>query len=174
MSAADVGDPSPGLELGDDAVERGQPGVDEVRDVAGLEEPFGPDEQAGVVLVPAEAVAGAEPVGDGVDVPEGADGDLHARGEVGRAVRVGEGRGLLRAQRIPVVAVLGVVGDVPARRLVREPRPQVGDGEAGAVGEGLGGDGRAVGHGAVDAEPVADERPVRPRPSRRGRRPSGR
>ena len=95
---------APRLELGDDAVERGQPGVDEVRDVAGLEEPFGPDEQAGVVLVPAEALAGAEPVGDGVDVPEGADGDLHARGEVGRAVRVGEGRGLLRAQRIPVAS----------------------------------------------------------------------
>ena len=117
------------------------------------------------MLVPAEAFAGAEPFGDGVDVPQGADGDLHARGEVGGAVRVGQGRGLLRAQRIPVGALLAVavvvinvgVGDVPAGGLVRQPWPQVGDGEAGAFGEGLGGDRRAVGHRPVDPEPVADE-----------------
>ena len=69
VAAADVGDAGAGLQLGDDAVQGGQPGVDEVGDVAGFEEPFGADEQVRVVFVPAEPVAGGEPVGDGVDVP---------------------------------------------------------------------------------------------------------
>ena len=84
-----------------------------------------------------------------------ASGELHARGEERRAVGLREREGLLGCQRPGVGR--GVVLDVPSRRLVGQPRPDVGDVGAGAVGERLGRDGLAVGHRAVEAEAVAEE-----------------
>jgi hypothetical protein len=55
VAAADVGDPGALLELCDDAVERGQPRVDEVGVVAGAEEALAALVDVMVVLVPAEA-----------------------------------------------------------------------------------------------------------------------
>ncbi len=60
MAAADVGDARAGAQLRLDAVERRDPRVDEVGDVAGAEEALGALEQRVVVLVPADAGAGAE------------------------------------------------------------------------------------------------------------------
>ena len=55
MAAADVGDPGAALEALDDAVERGQPGRDEVGVVAGAEEALAAVVDVMVVLVPADA-----------------------------------------------------------------------------------------------------------------------
>ena len=62
--AADVGDLGAGPELVLHVVERGDPGRDQVGDVAGTEELLAAGEDLLVVLVPAHAAAGAERLGD--------------------------------------------------------------------------------------------------------------
>ena len=62
--AADVGDRGAGLELVLHAVQRRDPGWDEVGHVAGAEELLAAGEHVVVVLVPAHPGAGAERLGD--------------------------------------------------------------------------------------------------------------
>jgi hypothetical protein len=64
VAAAEVGHARTGLELGLDALERRDPLRDDVGDVARPEEPLGALEEVVVVFVPAEALAGAEALGD--------------------------------------------------------------------------------------------------------------
>ena len=90
MAAADVGDPRAPLELCDDAVERGQPRVDEVGVVAGAEEPLAAVVDVLVVLVPADARAGAGGVGDLRRVQDGAERVLKQPRQIRRAVLVAE------------------------------------------------------------------------------------
>jgi hypothetical protein len=87
VTAADVGDARARLELLDDAVERGQPRRDEVARVARAEEPLRALEQAVVVLVPSDAGAAAERLGDlGLVVDDGGD-ELEEPREVDGAAR---------------------------------------------------------------------------------------
>ena len=133
MSASDVGDASAGLELGDDPVERRHPGCDELADVGGPEEPLGADEQVVVVLVPSDALAGAEAGGQRGLVLVDRRGDRHATREEGRARFVGEAHGLrfVEVER----AVRGVVVAVLAGGLRREPFADVPRIGAGALGK---------------------------------------
>ena len=124
------------LELVDDAVERGQPGREEVGVVARAEEALAAVEDVVVVLVPADADAAARGLGDPRRVEHRAERDLEEAGQVRGAVRVGQRDRLLGRQR--VAAALGVVLDVAARRLRVQPLADVALGGAGAVGE-LGG-----------------------------------
>src|SRR3546814_13994608 len=55
VAAADVGHPGAALQLVDDAVQRRQPLGDEMRLVAGAEEPLDPAEEAVAVIAPAQA-----------------------------------------------------------------------------------------------------------------------
>ena len=80
MAAADVGDAGASLEPLDHAVERRQPGTDEVRVVAGAEEPLAAVVDVLVVFVPADAGAAADGLGDPRRVEDGADRELEEPG----------------------------------------------------------------------------------------------
>ena len=86
MAAADVGDARAALELLDDAVERRQPRADQVGVVAGPEEPLAAVVDVVVVLVPADAGAAADGLGDARRVEHRAERDLEEAGQVGGAV----------------------------------------------------------------------------------------
>jgi hypothetical protein len=64
VPATDVGDAGAAFELLDDARERRQLFLHEVHAVVGAEGALGAAEEAVVVLVPADAVAGAEALGN--------------------------------------------------------------------------------------------------------------
>jgi hypothetical protein len=155
VAAADVGDPRPRLEPCLDPVKGRDPRLDQVGRVAGAEEPLGALPEVGVVLVPAEAVAGADGLGDPRLVLAGRGGDLEGAGHERRAGLVGQGESLLLGQ---AVAVGGrVVGDVAAGRLAAQPLGQVALAGAGAGGQ-LGRGGRAGGgQSLVEAQPVAGD-----------------
>ena len=121
VAAADVGHPRARPQLLDDAVERGQPRVHQVREIAGAEEPLGPLEQVVVVLVPAHALAGPEALGDVGLVLDERRKQLEGARDEDRAVVMGERERLLR--REPEGA--GLVLDVPAGGLLAEPLAQV-------------------------------------------------
>ena len=160
VAAADVGDAGAALEPLDDAVERGQPGRDQVGVVAGPEEALAAVVDVVVVLVPADAGAAARGIGDARRVQHAAERDLEEPGQVGRAVGVGERDGLLGRQ---AVAALGrVVLDVAAGGLRVEPLAHVALGRAGARGELAGRERPGAGERAVEAEAVAhhDQRRV--------------
>jgi hypothetical protein len=75
---------------------------DQVGRVAGAEEPLGALPQVGVVPVPAEAVAGADGLGDPGLVLDGRGGELEGAGNERRAGLVGQGEGLLLGQVVAV------------------------------------------------------------------------
>ena len=77
MPTANIGHEGSGLEPRNDTVERREPGVDQVGDVAGSEEALAPVVDVAVVLVPAQAVSGACGLDDAVRVAGGAERDLH-------------------------------------------------------------------------------------------------
>ena len=86
MAAADVGDQRAALELVDDAVERRQPLGDQVRVVAGPEEPLAALVHVVDVLVPAEPVAAARLLDDLRRVDHRAERDLEEPRQVRGAV----------------------------------------------------------------------------------------
>ena len=153
VAAADIGHRRAPLELGDHAVERRQPLADQMRVVAGPEEPLGAAEQAGMMLVPADALAGAEGLGDLGLVVEHRGDDLVGAGQEGRPALIGEHGGLFGGH----VEALGggVVGDVAGGGLRGQPFAQIAFGETGALGQLLG-VGGALGERFVDAEAVAE------------------
>jgi hypothetical protein len=68
VAGAHVEHPRPAPQLADHPVEGRQPLVEQARPVTGRVEPVGPGEEAGVAVVPAEALAGAERLGDPIGV----------------------------------------------------------------------------------------------------------
>jgi hypothetical protein len=153
VAAADVGHQRAALQLLHDAVERRQPGGEQVGVVAGSEEALAAVQHVVVVLPPAEAGAALRHVGDVRRVEHRPDGYLEETRHVRGAVLVGERDRLLRRQR---VATAGrVVLHEAAGRLGVQPLAGVALGDVGATGQ-LGGRQRlAVGHRPVQAEPVA-------------------
>ena len=117
--AADVGDGGAGPQLVFHAVERRDPGRDQVGDVAGPEELLAAGEDVLVLLVPAQAGAGAERLGDPRLGPQRAEGQHERAGRVDAAVRVGQHERLLLGHRVGVVG--RVVLDVAARGLAAQP-----------------------------------------------------
>ena len=154
MAAADVGDAGAALQVLDDAVERGQPGRDEVRVVAGPEEPLAAVVDVVVVLVPADSGAAACGVGDPRRIEHRAERDLEEPGQVGRAVVVGQRDGLLG--REAVAGFRWVVLHVAAGGLGVEPLAHVALVGAGARRELVGRERPGARERAVEAEPVAD------------------
>ena len=98
MAAADVRHFGSALQLVDDAVERRQPGANEVRVIARAEETLGAVEEALMVLTPLHAFPRPEIVeGPIADVKQIAHDRVRA-GQVDRAVRIGEAERLLRLE----------------------------------------------------------------------------
>src|SRR5204862_292949 len=91
-AAAEVGHLGAALELLEHAVERGKPLRDQVRRVARAEEALGAGEQAVVVLVPADALAGPERLGQPLLVGEQRGDRVVHPEHVERALGVGEQR----------------------------------------------------------------------------------
>ena len=116
MAAADVGHAPARFEPGLHPVEGGDPFADEVHGVAGTEEALASLVHVVHVVVPADAVAGLDRLGDARRVEHRADRDLEEAGQVGGAVLVGERDRLLRRQRVATRG--GVVLDVPTGRLI--------------------------------------------------------
>ena len=154
MAAADVRHAGAALELLHHAVERGEPLGDEAGAVVGGERSLHAVEQVVGVLVPADAAAVDEAVGEAVAAVGGRRGGQEHAGEGERARLVGEHEGVLGRERVRVL--LRVVGHVAAGGLVVEPLADVALLRAGAARELGGGDGLAVGHRAVEAETVSD------------------
>ena len=154
MAAADVGDEPAGLELGDHAVERGQPLGHQARLVAHGEPAVRAVPQAVVVLVPADALAADEALGEPLAHRHGGVGRLEdgGHGELGRVV--GEHERVLGRQ--PVGVRLRVVLHERARGLHVEPLAHVALERPGAGGELRRRHGLAVGHRLVEAELVAE------------------
>jgi hypothetical protein len=114
-------------------VEGGDPLRDEVAATAGPEELFGAAEQLGIVLVPAESAPAAQRLGDPVAVAVDGRDDVVAADQVDGAVLVGEDERLLGREGERAAA--GVVVDIAARRLGRQPLVHVQDRHAGALGD---------------------------------------
>ena len=133
VAAADVGHLGAALELVDHAVERRQPLAQQVRLVAGPEEPLDAAEQAVAVLAPADALAGLEGLGQLRLVGEHGGQRIEAARHVDGAVLVGEHGGLLGRQRER--AGRRVVGDEAGRRLRGQPLAHVALVRAGLGGE---------------------------------------
>jgi len=115
VSATKVGDSRAGPELLLDGVERGDPLGHEVGSVAGTEELLGAREELGIVLVPAEALAGPDALGDPAAVLVDRADDVIAAEHVHGAVLVGDCDRLLGRQDERLI--VAVVLEVPARRL---------------------------------------------------------
>jgi hypothetical protein len=138
-----------------DALERRDPGLDDVGSVAGLEEAPAAVEHVVVVLAPAEARAGHERLGDVLARVGGAERELEAARHEGRAGGVREHQGLLGRHRVAVGG--GVVVDPAAGGLGAEPLADVALGGAGARGELRRGQRAAGGELAIEAEAIADD-----------------
>ena len=145
---------APAAQLVLDAVERRDPGRDEVGDVAGPEELLAADEDVVVLLVPADAGAGAERLGDPRLGLQRAERQHERAGHVDGAVRVGQREGLLLGQRV----------GLGRRRRTRRSRWRPGRaatrrrsaGWSRSRGQLLGGR-RRLGQRLVQAEVVADD-----------------
>ena len=143
----------PGLQPGDELGHRRQPLGDQLVAERGPEEALEADEQPGVVLVPAEALAAGVAVRQLVDGRPHRGEHLEAGGHEGRAVLVGQDQRVLGGQREGLRG--RVVGHVAGGRLRGEPLAHVALG----VAEPL----RQLGAGAAgvrrqappEAEPVA-------------------
>ena len=154
VAAADVGDARAGPQPRLHAVEGRDPRLDQVAEIRRAEEPLDAVEERVVVLVPADALAGAERLGELVDDPAGGDRGLERADEERRAVLVGERHRLLGRQRVQ--ARFGVVGDVARRGLRVQPLADVALGGPGLRGKTRGRE-RANGRQrAEQAQTVAD------------------
>ncbi len=98
QAAADVEHAGPGGQPGGDAVEGGQPVVDQAEAVERAEEAGHSAEQAVVVAVPGEALAGAERLGQVVGGLPGGGLDLRLRGAGRDGGVVGQHEGVLVGQ----------------------------------------------------------------------------
>lgn len=64
VTAADISDSSAGIQLVDGAIERGEPGTEQVLLVVGTKESLGTEKEVSIVLVPADAFSGAKSLRD--------------------------------------------------------------------------------------------------------------
>ena len=154
VPAADVSHPEPALELGRDAVQRGDPLGQQVHQVAGAEEPLASGEHVLVVLVPANAGAGTECLLDLVLRLQRSERELEGPGEEHRPLRVGQCERLLSGHRVRLGA--RVVLDVPARGLSAQPLVDVSRVGPGGLGEGAR-VARSLGEGSVETQPLAEQ-----------------
>jgi len=154
VTAADVGDESPGAQLLLDAVERRNPLVDQARAVDDAEQALDAVEEVVVVLVPAEPAAGPERVDHALIGADRGGDRLEQAGLGERAELVGEHDGVLGRQRVAVR--VRVVGDEAAGRLPVEPFAHVALVGLGSTRERGGAHGLGVAHRPVEAERVAD------------------
>jgi hypothetical protein len=153
--AADVGHTGAHPELLGHALQRGQPGRDEVGVVAGPEESFAADVHALVVRVPAIAGATLECALDLGRRFQRGQRQLEGAANEGWARLVSQCQSLLGRQGVAVGA--RVVLQVAASRLGVQPFADVALCGAGAVSQ-LGRAGRArPRQAAIEAEPVADD-----------------
>src|SRR4029453_17886401 len=134
--------------------ERRNPACDEVRRVAGAEEPFCAMKQTVIVLVPAHPGAGAKGIDDLRDGATGGGRDLEAAGNERGAALGRECERLLFGHAETFGD--GIVLDVAACRLRRQPLAHVARVGAGLAREILGGH-RSGGKGPVQPQLVADD-----------------
>jgi hypothetical protein len=160
VAAADVGDAGAAFELLDDAGERRQPFRHEVHAVVGAKGALRAAEEAVVVLVPADAFASAEALGDARPAVHHGGRGLEDPGHRHGARFVGEDERVLSEQRVAVL--VGVIGHEAAGGLRVEPLAHVALVRVGARREFAGTDRLGVRHRTVQAELVAyrDERGV--------------
>jgi len=104
--------------------------------------------------VPGDAGAGAERLSETVDAREPAAGNGGAAGQEGRRCLLGEYRGGLGRQPVPLVAL--PVGEEPGGCLLGQPLPQVACRRTGAGGQFVRGSRPAAGECPVKPELVAD------------------
>lgn len=154
QAAADVGHPSACGQLFAHPVQRGQPGRDEVSDIAGAEEPLTAGEHVFAVFVPRDAVPGAERVGDLGFVLQAGHGEQE-RSSHADTVRIDKCEMLGVGQ--PERPGVGVGGNVAARGLTGQPLAQVAFTCPGAVRQRGGVRGTDLAERAVEAEPVTDD-----------------
>ena len=151
--AADVGDRGAGPQLVGHAVQRRDPGRDQVGGVAGPEELLAAGEHALVVLVPAHPGTAAERLGDARLGLQRAEREHERPGNIHGAVRVGQRERLLLGHRVGLRG--GIVLHVPASRLPAQPLGDVPRAGPGPLGE-LFGARRTRRQRPVQAEPVPD------------------
>ena len=154
MAAADVGDEPPASSLATTPSSAGSHSATSDVAVADAERPLGAVPEAVVVLVPADALAVHEPLGQALARRDGGVRGLERAGHQERARLVGEDERVLGRQ--DVGRRLGVIDDEAARRLGVEPLAHVALLGAGPRGELRRHDGLAVGHRLVEAELVAE------------------
>ena len=151
-ATADVGHPGPRLQLVHHPVEGREPGLHQVRLVAGPEQPQRPGVQPLVVGAPVDALAGRERADERVVVDVAGRDRLEGTGEEHRAL-VGQHERVLGTElEGPVV---GVVGDVAAGGLVAQPLADVPLVRAGALGQVGRRHRPRPGHRPVEPEAVA-------------------
>ena len=154
-AAADVGHLGSAAQLRLDAAERGDPACSEVHQVARAEEPLDAVVERVMMLVPAHAFAGAERIFNLVHVVEAGQDDLERSGQERGAVLRGQHHRLLWRQGVGLRC--GIVGDVAAGGIRVQPLADISLAGFGARGKLGRGDGFAVGHGLVQAQPVAQQ-----------------
>ena len=116
MAAADVGDERAAFELRLDSLERRNPRRDQVRGVARAEEALGATEQVVVVLVPADARAAAESLGDLRLILRQRGGNVERSGHERWAALLRERKRLLGRKRETLA--VRIVGDIATGGLV--------------------------------------------------------
>ena len=144
---------APARSLSGHAVQRRDPGWDQVGEVAGPEELLASEEHVLVVLVPAHPGAGAERLGDARLGLQRAEREHERAGNIHGAVRVGQRERLLFGHRVGLRG--GVVLHVPASRLPAQPFGDIPRAGPGPPGE-LFGARRTRRQRPVQAEPVPD------------------
>ncbi len=115
-----------------DAIQGRKPLAHQMMPVAGTEKSLRGAEQAAVLLVPADAMAGAECGQYLIFGAECRGGNVEEAGEERWTVLVGEHNRLFRLERI--TAAFGFVGDLARRGLRREPFADIALRGAGALG----------------------------------------
>jgi hypothetical protein len=145
MPAPDIRHHGPGLELGDEALEGGQPLGHQMRPIAGPEEALGAPEHTRMVLSPCEGAIAAHGGDQLVLVEEERRQHHGAAGDEDGRILDRQGQGLLGWQTKPPLDVLHIA----RRRVGAEPLTDETHVAPRLGGEFLWGDGDAVGHGAV-------------------------
>ena len=153
VPAADIGHLASGPQFGVGTVQRRDPGLHEVGAVAGTEEPLGPLKQIGVMLMPADPVAGTEGLHRFGKDASGGEHPLEATDHIRRAGLVGQGNGLFLVE---FVAALSGIVDVPRGSHPAGPLPHVAFGCPGPPGQLGGRHWPGAGHGPEQAKLVAD------------------
>ena len=153
MPAAHIRHRGPGLELGDDALEGGQPLGHQMRPIAGPEEALGAPKHRRMVLAPREGAIAAHGGDQLVLVEEEARQHHGAARDEDRRILDRQRQGLLGGQTKLPLDVLHIA----RRRLGAEPLPDEPCVAPRLGREFLGRDGDAVGHRAVQPQFFAQD-----------------